>query len=241
GISETLVRTAVSRLVTSGQLLGERDGRRSYYRLSAAARTEFAAAAQILFGSQEAVEWNFLHLTGPEPENDMVALERLGYAKIGQRLAFGPRTPEPVPPRAVIFAAQPSAEGEGLSTSISQYWDLAGHSTSYISFINRFSPFLNIVEQTETLLPSACLTLRLLLVHQYRMIVLHDPRLPPSVLPAGWPGHQARQLFTELYRRLSPLADEHIAGSFVTGSGPLPRTTETTRQRLRAGASVSFF
>ncbi|TXI06996.1 MAG: PaaX family transcriptional regulator, partial [Rhizobium sp.] len=33
GITETLVRTAVSRLVTAGQLVGEREGRRSYYRL----------------------------------------------------------------------------------------------------------------------------------------------------------------------------------------------------------------
>ena len=48
GISENLVRTAVSRLVSAGSLLGERNGRRSFYRLAPAARAEFAEAAQRL-------------------------------------------------------------------------------------------------------------------------------------------------------------------------------------------------
>jgi phenylacetic acid degradation operon negative regulatory protein len=40
GINEGLVRTAVSRLVASGRLVGERQGRRSYYRLSQSARRD---------------------------------------------------------------------------------------------------------------------------------------------------------------------------------------------------------
>ena len=46
GISETRVRTAVSRLVAAGRLEGTRVGRRSYYRLTPAAGAEFAAAAE---------------------------------------------------------------------------------------------------------------------------------------------------------------------------------------------------
>ena len=49
GISETRVRTAVSRLVAAGRLEGTREGRRSYYRLTEAARREFAAAAALVF------------------------------------------------------------------------------------------------------------------------------------------------------------------------------------------------
>src|SRR5690242_7752912 len=41
GITETLVRTAVSRLVAAGRLAGEREGRRSFYRLTEAAQAEF--------------------------------------------------------------------------------------------------------------------------------------------------------------------------------------------------------
>lgn len=49
GISENLVRTAVSRMVAAGRLEGERSGRRSFYRLAPAARAEFADAARLLY------------------------------------------------------------------------------------------------------------------------------------------------------------------------------------------------
>ena len=49
GISETRVRTAVSRLVAAGRLEGMRAGRLSYYRLTEAARREFAEAAALVF------------------------------------------------------------------------------------------------------------------------------------------------------------------------------------------------
>ena len=44
GIEDGAVRTAVSRLVGAGRLVGERIGRRSFYRLSDPAQAEFAAA-----------------------------------------------------------------------------------------------------------------------------------------------------------------------------------------------------
>ncbi|MEP5624759.1 MAG: PaaX family transcriptional regulator, partial [Hyphomicrobiales bacterium] len=50
GVNESLVRTAVSRLVSRNQLSGERIGRRSYYGLTATARIEFHSAAELFFG-----------------------------------------------------------------------------------------------------------------------------------------------------------------------------------------------
>lgn len=103
GISESLVRTAVSRLVSAGQLVGECHGRRSFYRLSLKSKSEFTAAARLLFGPPEPGDWRFVHLTGPAPDEDMAALERSGYARLGPRLALGSR-PSGVPlPSAVVF------------------------------------------------------------------------------------------------------------------------------------------
>ncbi|WP_167731835.1 hypothetical protein [Kerstersia gyiorum] len=64
GISESLVRTAVSRLVAAGQLEGERVGRRSFYRLTAEARAEFAYAASILYEPHDASQWRLIYLGG---------------------------------------------------------------------------------------------------------------------------------------------------------------------------------
>ena len=232
GISETLVRTAVSRLVAAGQLSGERNGRRSYYRLSASARAEFSAAARILFGPAEEADWHFLHLTGPQPEDDMPSLERLGYARLGSRLAFGPRRPSSIPPSAVMFQASLAKGNELIPAFVAEYWNLDPHATAYNAFIGRFMPLVNVLDDLERLTPSACLTLRLLLVHQFRHVVLHDPRFPAQALPVDWPGHRARQLFAKIYRSLSTSADGYVARKFVTGAGPLPEVTETTRRRL---------
>ena len=49
GISESLVRTAVSRLVAAGKLLGERIGRKSFYRLTDQAQAEFRSASKVLY------------------------------------------------------------------------------------------------------------------------------------------------------------------------------------------------
>jgi len=60
GISETLVRTAVSRLVAAGRLDGLRIGRRSFYRLTEAARLEFERAAAVLYAAapaEDATAW----------------------------------------------------------------------------------------------------------------------------------------------------------------------------------------
>ena len=69
GISESLVRTAVSRLVAAGQLEGERAGRRSFYGLTERARREFLAAAQIIFQPPPRPGWSLLWLP-PELGDD---------------------------------------------------------------------------------------------------------------------------------------------------------------------------
>ena len=85
GISETLVRTAVSRLVASGQLEGWRRGRRSFYRLSDGAQAEVEAAGRLIYGPPEPWRWRFVHpgfrwrrVTLPEAPDANVIMLRVG-------------------------------------------------------------------------------------------------------------------------------------------------------------------
>ncbi|ENN88598.1 putative regulator of phenylacetic acid degradation, ArsR family protein [Rhizobium freirei PRF 81] len=229
GISETLVRTAVSRLVSSGQLLGEREGRRSYYRLSPAARTEFSAAAEVLFRHEQAEDWQFVRLAGVNVEEEMQALERAGMARLGPRLAVGPRRPLPGAVPALVFRAD-VAEGE-LAAFVADQWDLAPHAEAYRAFLSRFTPFAETLAVGPPADAETALSARLLLVHQFRAIALRDPRLPAAALPADWPGNAARRLFAELYLALSPAAGRHVARQFVTASGPLAEESDETRRR----------
>lgn len=232
GISETLVRTAVSRLVAAGQLSGEREGRRSFYRLAAPARAEFAAAARLLFGPPEAADWHFVQLTGGAPDEAMQALERAGHARLGPRLAVGARRLPPLKQPAVVFRAEVVSGEEDLGAFAADHWNLARHAEAYASFLTRFGRLSALLAGAARLGAGESLVARLLLVHQFRLVVLRDPRLPQAALPADWPGEEARRLFADLYLRLSPEADLHVARHFVTADGPLPEASEATLRRL---------
>lgn len=244
GISETLVRTAVSRLVSSGQLLGEREGRRSYYRLSPAARAEFSAAADVLFAHEPAEGWQFVRPAGVNLEEDMQALERAGMARLGSRLAVGPRRALPGVGGALIFRADVAEGLEELAAFTADHWDLALHAEAYCAFLSRFAPLAEAFAAGQPLEAATALSARLLLVHQFRATALRDPRLPAAALPADWPGDAARRLFADLYLALSPVADRHVGSQFVTASGALPEESDVTRlrvKRLGCGAKTISF
>lgn len=232
GISETLVRTAVSRLVAAGQLSGEREGRLSFYRLAAQARAEFAAATRMLFGPPEVADWHFVQLTGAAPDEAMQVLERAGHARLGPRLAVGARAMPPLKQPAVVFRAEVVRGETDLGAFAADHWNLARHIEAYRGFVYRFGRLAAVLAAGTRLSAAESLAARLVLVHQFRLVVLRDPRLPQEALPADWPGEEARRLFNDLYLRLSPEADLHVARHFVTANGALPEASEATLRRL---------
>ena len=86
--------------------------------------------------------------------------------------------------------------------------------------------------QTVLHRPDEALTLRLMLVHIFRAIVLRDPDLPKELLPSDWYGGQARSLFAELYLRLSPPAELAIQEHFVDANGPLTADLSRLARRI---------
>ena len=236
GISETLVRTAVSRLVSDGQLEGVRLGRRSYYRLTEGARDEFADAARLIYGPPDPVDWRFVFLPEQGAEARIQQLERQGYARLRPQMAVGPA--RGVVPDGV-FAFDGPARGEQalLPEFAAHLWDLAPHARAYGNIVSRFTPVLT---AAEGLTDAEALGLRLLLVHAWRLALLRDPRLPVAALPADWPGHAARDLFARLYLRLSSAAESQISARFQGANGPLLAADDVLRSRL-AGLQRSEF
>nr|WP_246728356.1 PaaX family transcriptional regulator C-terminal domain-containing protein [Microvirga terricola] len=239
GISETLVRTAVSRLVSAQQLVGERGGRRSYYRLTPAAQREFLQAARILFEPEESRGWSFVWLSPTQSEGVSGKLEAAGFAKLSGQWLVGPSARLPSESAAVVFEAAGAAASEALREFAAAHWDLGAHEAAYSRFLALFSPVEHLLSDGLRVSPDQSLQLRLLLVHQFRHVALRDPGLPREALPTNWIGHRARELFVRLYIALSPLADSHVASRFVAEEGPLsPETPATARRAARLEHSL---
>lgn len=224
GINESLVRTAMSRLVAAGKLRGERVGRKSFYRLTEAAEAEFQTAARVLYAPPPLARgWLIAPgAQGPLPD---------GWAFLGSGLAIGPnRSDLPALPGLVLSAETVSTPQEwpALSRAL---WDLDLVADRYRSFLQRFEGLVDLAASADpgkAMPGERALALRLQLVHHYRHAALKDPRLPREAWPDGWPAETARQLFVRLYLALVNEADAFIGHGFRDIGGLLPHRTGAT-------------
>ncbi|MFT4151502.1 MAG: PaaX family transcriptional regulator C-terminal domain-containing protein [Paracoccaceae bacterium] len=227
GISENLVRTATSRLVSSGRLEGERAGRRSFYRLAPEARAEFAEAARLLY-TQEVEPARWFVLYAPSLAEDEARRHRM--ARMGGDVWLCPDRGEAMPPAALILRAEAPADPSPMAA----FWDLSALQARYQAMLDRFGPLLADLALGRRIGAEDALVARLLLVHVFRGVLLRDPCLPAAALPADWHGAEARLLFRQLYAALSPQADAQIGRLLKDGRGPLPVSTSQTDARLLA-------
>lgn len=221
GLSESVVRTAISRLVTANRLKGERNGRRSYYSLDASSHAEFEQAAKLLYQpDQEPKGWQVIYA----PDLTDAEALRLRMGRMGSAIFIRPDRGQAVPENAQILCTQDPDNMDWLA----QFWDLSQIHQRYCDLIARFSP---LYQQADELTSETALMVRLILVHMYRSVLLRDPRLPRKALPQDWQGHTARNLFRNLYLALSPKAETCITTLCKGINGALPARTDETYSR----------
>ena len=221
------VRTAMSRLVTDGWLERERIGRNSYYRLSKREEASFAAATKrIYFDTERHFDGRLrLALLGPEV-NDRSAvrplLERDGFAALSPTVYVA--LADASPPVAVlrgVFVVTVDSGKNGPAIAAAAF-KLAPLANSYRRFIECFAPLDQRLAAGEVFDAADALVARVLLIHEFRRIVLRDPALPRSLLPTDWPGASARALAARIYRRLVPAAEMFLDRNARNEDGPLP-------------------
>src|SRR5690625_7986985 len=94
----------------------------------------------------------------------MRRLKRLGYVSLTARLAMGPDH-IPLPAGAVVWDIDLIHGQEHFAGFVAEYWDLEQYKRAYQQFIDLFQ---EVPQWLPHLAPELALTLRLLMVHQYR-------------------------------------------------------------------------
>ncbi len=222
GIGAGVVRTAASRLAAEGWLERRRLGRRGFWRRARAGEAVFALATRRIYGPPPVTEDGGLVLVLLEPEADRqaarAALEAAGFAALGPGLFVAPAGREvPDLPGLVRLEARP-AMGEGARLA-RLAWPLAAIAERYRRFLATWEPALDAAREVD---PLAALVARILLIHDYRRVLLKDPLLPAGLLPADWPQPRAREVCGRLWHRWLGPSEAWLDAHATTAGGPLP-------------------
>mgnify|MGYP001235154778 FL=1 len=101
-------------------------------------------------------------------------------------------------------------------------WPVNELHTRYDRFIKDFRDFMNIVENADDLDTIQAFQIRILLIHQYRRILLKDPDLPSELLPSNWLSLNARNLSSNLYQLVVSSGEEFFMEFARTSEGAMP-------------------
>lgn len=214
GLSETVVRTSLSRLVASQRLEGVKQGRRSFYQLHPSAVAEFRTASNLVYHEPLPSQgWQIIH--SPSSSDD--ELKALQAVRLAPQVLIRPNRGAAVPKDMLCFQAQDPCDMRALA----KLWDLTELRANYQTMLVHFTPIHEAIASGMSYAPLQAFMLRLLLVHVFRSAVLRDPLLPPFVLDQNWPGFAARSLFMQLYAALSPAASLHISHHLQGPNGHL--------------------
>jgi phenylacetic acid degradation operon negative regulatory protein len=256
GLNERLVRTSVLRLTREGWFTVTRVGRKSYYGLTEFGHKALVADPPRRIYAAAPTPWDgtwHLVLTGLGNGTRRIDREtRLSLKRELTWLGFGSVAPgvfaHPSPDRAgvervlgklgvadlveTMTAAPDRLRPERARDLLQTCWDLDALAAAYRRFVERFRPIWQAIEKADAPDPETCFTLRALLIHEYRRIILRDPELPAELLSPDWAGASARTLCRNLYRRVAPAAELHVKTTLETADGPLPEPRPYYFQRF---------
>lgn len=232
-IDAPAVRAALSRLARDGWLDRVKVGRLSYCALSGEGRRAFGPALARVYRLAPAAGDDE---TPPElrvlvlPEGDARAALRgaalaAGYGQLGPGILLGTPSSAELPGSASgngIVTLRASLLSGSREELVERAFDLAPLAARYRAFVAAHAPLAAALAEGGRLSDEAAIIARILLIHDYRRLILRDPLLPRALLPADWPGHAANALAARLYGALRPGAEAWIAAHARARDGAMP-------------------
>ncbi|MHA6779705.1 PaaX family transcriptional regulator [Pseudonocardia saturnea] len=224
-VPEATVRVVVTRLRKEGWLESRRDGRETTYLLTDAAWRLLDEGRSRIFDRAAGPwdgQWHMVIYSVPETERALreqlrKKLSWLGFGPLSASVWLSPhdrieqvRADFGELPTVRLDAFHARSEGAGSDRDMAdRAWDLAGLDRDYAAMLAEYRPRLDGYRSGE-LLGRDALVERMRLMHYYRRFPFRDPDLPPELLPAGWSGRAAHEVFLEAHGQLRAAADGFV-------------------------------
>ncbi|MGB0495228.1 MAG: PaaX family transcriptional regulator C-terminal domain-containing protein [Kangiellaceae bacterium] len=240
GYSERLVRTSVFRLVEDDWLQVKKIGRKSYYGLTQSANNHNKKAARRIYASSNVSDKNnwLIVILSTIPEEKLIPFKRqlkwLGFSSIVNSVFAHPSFDRSsldetlkelnLLGEVIVFSAKTINEASSIALKklVFQKWNLAQLQNLYKQFYNDYYPIFELIINGVNLSDHQSFQLRLLIIHEYRRILLSDHELPKAMLPNDWSGVSANNLVKQLYSKLEISSSHYICNSLESFDGFLP-------------------
>jgi len=224
-VPESTVRVVVARLRKEGWLATRRDGRETVYALTEATWKLLDEGRARIFGRATGPwdgYWRMVVYSVPESERALreqlrKRLTWLGFGPLASGVWLCPH--DRVAEVRAGFVDQPAvrldafhARSEGLAADrdmAARAWDLVALDRDYAELLRRYRARLAEF-RTGVLLGRQALIERVRLVHDYRLFPFRDPDLSPELLPEGWSGRAAHEVFLEAHGLLRASAEDFV-------------------------------
>ncbi|MGX5202146.1 PaaX family transcriptional regulator [Aliikangiella sp. IMCC44632] len=253
GYSERLIRTSVYRLVQEDWLQVKKLGRKSYYSFTANANRHYTKAARRIYANQVYFSNRNWLIVLPVfvPDDKMPLLKRqlrwLGFSPLVSGAYAHPSSDQvaleetiqelKISDAVIVLSGHTLNEDSQLTLKklVFEKWDLEQLNGQYHKLINDYQ-FLETIElnlkASAKINDGHFVLLRLLLIHEYRRILLQDHELPRELLPPNWHGLTAQKMVQQCYQTLASRSIRFIVSQLQNQDGYLPKNSAEFEQRF---------
>ena len=242
------IRTAVFRLVQNGWLESERFGRRSIYGLSTLGIRDYGRATSQIYRSKFKPwdgQWTILACNKERFSNYGDFRKQLYWLGFGELpgatfvhpnldiVAFNQLVVElRVADKVAIWDGQLTSSLEGSSVLL-KAWDFTELKVRFQRFLSRFSILMSDMSEEEWSVPENSFVVRVLLIHEYRRILLQVADLPEAIFPENWPGVPAMSLAKTIYSKVSTSSQLFVSRNLENRDGFFSHPTDEFSLRFQ--------
>jgi phenylacetic acid degradation operon negative regulatory protein len=235
GVGESTVRVVLARLRKEGWFDSWREGRETLYGLNTKSLHLLDEGRSRIFDRARTDwdrHWYMVIYSVPESERAVRDRVRKELAWMG----FGPLAPSTyISPHDHLqqvretLADEPAlrldtlrCQSSGLPVDremAARCWDLDELNEDYLELLRTYRKRMPSY-RANRLTPEEALVERMQLTYDYRKFPFRDPDLPTELLPAGWAGLEAHEMFLEAHELLGPPAEKFY--DEIVGLSPQP-------------------